>query len=187
MKTSSQIQFVARVGNYKRAGLEYDGKLKVLSVIMDYEYLWINLRVKGGAYGCGSGFSRNGDSYFVSYRDPNLEKTNQVYNGITEYVKNFTVDERDMTKYIIGTISDLDTPLTASAKGAKALFAYLTGLTQEMLQEERKQILNATQEGIRELAPIMDAILKEQVVCALGNENKIESSSLFENKINLFE
>lgn len=187
LKTSSQIQFVARVGNYKRAGLEYDGKLKVLSVIMDYEYLWINLRVKGGAYGCGSGFSRNGDSYFVSYRDPNLEKTNQVYNGITEYVKNFTVDERDMTKYIIGTISDLDTPLTASAKGAKALFAYLTGLTQEMLQEERKQILNATQEGIRELAPIMDAILKEQVVCALGNENKIESSSLFENKINLFE
>lgn len=187
LKTSAQVQYVARVGNYRRAGLDYDGKLKVLSVIMNYEYLWINLRVKGGAYGCNSGFLRNGDSFFTSYRDPNLEKTNNIYNGIPEYVRNFTVNERDMTKYIIGTISDLDVPLTPSGKGSKALLAYMTGFTQEMLQKEREQILNATQEGIRELAPIMEAILKEQVICALGNENKIESSDLFKNKINLFE
>ena len=185
--TSSQVQYVARTGNYKDAGFDYNGCLKILSVIMNYEYLWTNIRVKGGAYGCMSGFFRNGDSYFVSYRDPHLEKTNEVFEGIPEFVANFTVDERDMDKYVIGTISDLDQPLTPKNKAVRALTAYMTGLTFDKVQKERDEILSASQESIRALAPLLKAVIADEIICALGNAEKIEASALFSVKENLFE
>ena len=87
-KTSGQVQYVARAGNYIDAGYEYTGALEVLKVILSYGYLWNNIRVKGGAYGAMCGFSRlNGNSFFTSYRDPNLKETNEVYNGIYEYLR----------------------------------------------------------------------------------------------------
>lgn len=184
-KTSSQVQYVARVGNFVKAGYSYTGALKVLRVIMNYDYLWSNIRVKGGAYGCMSGFTRKGDTFFVSYRDPNLSATNDVFEGVPDYIKNFTVDERDMTKYIIGTISDLDTPLNPSAKGSRSLAAYISGLTSEMVQQERDEILNVNVASIRATAPLVEAVLKEQIICALGNEEKIQESHLFKEKINL--
>lgn len=123
-QTSAKIQYVTRAGNYREAGYDYTGALRILKVIMSYEYLWVNVRVKGGAYGCMSGFGRNGNSYFASYRDPNLRQTNEIYEGVPEYVEHFNVEERDMTKYVIGTISEMDTPLTARAQGARSDAAY---------------------------------------------------------------
>ncbi len=184
-KTSSQVQYVARVGNFLKAGYSYTGALRVLRVIMNYDYLWSNIRVKGGAYGCMSGFSRKGDTYFVSYRDPNLSATNDIFEGIPNYIKNFTVDDRDMTKYIIGTISELDTPMNPSAKGNRSLAAYITGLTHDMIQKERDEILNVDEASIRATAPLVEAVLKDQIICALGNEDKIQASDLFKEKINL--
>lgn len=115
-KTSSKVQFAAKAGNFIDAGEEYNGALQILKVIMSYEYLWINIRVKGGAYGCMSNFNRIGEGYFVSYRDPNLGRTLEIYDGVPEYLENFTVSERDMTKYIIGTISNIDQPMTPATK-----------------------------------------------------------------------
>lgn len=185
-KTSSQVQYVARTGNFRNAGYEFSGAMRILTVIMNYEYMWLNIRVKGGAYGCMSRFLRNGDSYFVSYRDPHMDETNQVYNGIADYVENFTVDERDMTKYIIGTISDLDVPLTPYSKGIRALGIYMMGVTYEMIQKEREEILTATQDTIRGLAPAIRAILEEGVVCAIGSEEAIGRSEILLEKRNLF-
>lgn len=64
-QTSAKIQYVTRAGNYREAGYDYTGALRILKVIMSYEYLWVNVRVKGGAYGCMSGFGRNGNSYLL--------------------------------------------------------------------------------------------------------------------------
>lgn len=175
-KTASQVNYVARCGNFREKGFSYTGALRILKVILSYDYLWLNLRVKGGAYGCMSGFGRSGEGYLVSYRDPNLAETNKIYEGIPEYLENLTVDERDMTKYVIGTISDVDTPLTPSVKGSRGLSAYLSGVTEEMLQEERNQILTATQEDIRALAPIVQAVLDTGSLCAIGNEEKVKKN-----------
>lgn len=186
-KTSSQVQYVARTGNFVRAGYSYTGALKILKVILNYDYLWINLRVKGGAYGCMSGFSRNGESYFVSYRDPNLAETDRVYEGIPEYLRGFTVEERDMTKYIIGTVSDMDIPKNPAAKGARSLAAYMTNVSYEMLQRERDQVLGAGQEDIRALAGLTAAVLDDGNLCVIGNDGKIEESrELFTEVKNLF-
>lgn len=126
--------------------------MKILQVILSYDYLWLNIRVKGGLpYGCMSGFGRSGEGYLVSYRDPNLKETNDIYEGIPAYLEAFDPDERDMTKYVIGTISNLDAPLTPSVKGSRGLSAYLSGVTEEMMQTERDQILGAAKEDIRAL------------------------------------
>ncbi|RHQ29647.1 insulinase family protein [Clostridium sp. AF27-2AA] len=176
LKTSAQVDYVARCGNFRDAGLEYTGALKILQVILSYDYLWLNIRVKGGAYGCMSGFGRSGEGYLVSYRDPNLKETNDIYEGIPAYLEAFDPDERDMTKYVIGTISNLDAPLTPSVKGSRGLSAYLSGVTEEMMQTERDQILGAAKEDIRALAAQVRAVLATGSFCVVGNEEKIEAN-----------
>lgn len=179
---ASQIQYVAKTGDFICEGYEYTGALRLLRIILSYDYLWINVRVKGGAYGCMNTFLRSGESYFVSYRDPNLSDTLDVYDRIPEYIKSFSPDERDMTKYIIGTFSALDTPMNPEAKGSRSLSAYLEGITYEQIQKERNEILNAQPEDIRRLADLVEAVLKKDSICVIGNENMIkESARLFEN------
>lgn len=172
--TSGQVQYVARTGNFRKKGYEYTGALDILKVALSYDYLWMNLRVKGGAYGCMSGFKRSGESYFVSYRDPHLKRTLEVYEGIPEYVRTFQADEREMTKYIIGTISGKDVPRTPQMQGSISKTAYFCGITEEMMQKERDQILNADVEDIRNLAPLVEAILSDDAVCVVGSETAIE-------------
>lgn len=179
---ASQIQYVAKTGDFICEGYEYTGALRLLRIILSYDYLWINVRVKGGAYGCMNTFLRSGESYFVSYRDPNLSDTLDVYDRIPEYIKSFSPDERDMTKYIIGTFSALDTPMNPEAKGSRSMSAYLEGISYEQIQKERNEILNAQPEDIRRLADLVESVLKKDSICVIGNENMIkESAGLFEN------
>ena len=175
-KYAGQVQYVARTGNYMHHGLQFHGALHILKVILGYDYLWNNVRVKGGAYGCMCGFLQNGNGYFVSYRDPNLKETNEIYEHAYEYVKNFTVSERELTKYMIGAISNMDTPLTPSATGTRSFNAYMSGYTEEYLQKKRDEVLHVTQEDIRNLAPLVQAIVEDDNLCVIGNEQKIEEN-----------
>lgn len=187
LKTAGQIQYVARAGNFVEKGLAYHGALHILKVILSYDYLWNNVRVKGGAYGCMCGFMQTGNAYFVSYRDPGLKETNEIYEQAYEYVKNFTASEREITKYMIGAISNMDTPLTPSAKGTRSFGAYMSGIDEEYLQNIRNQVLSITQEDIRAMAPIIKAVLEEGYICVIGNERKIEENKeMFDNITSLF-
>ena len=173
-KTSSKVQYVARTGNFIDGGAEYTGALQILKVILSYDYLWQNVRVKGGAYGCMSNFNRIGEGYLVSYRDPNLEKTMEIYEGVVDYLKNFNVDDRDMNKFIIGTISNIDRPMNPAAKGARSMNLYMNHVSAEMIKKERKQILDAQQADIRALAGVLQAVLDAGELCVIGSEEKIE-------------
>jgi len=184
---ASQVQYVARAGNYRAHGYEYHGALRILKVILGYDYLWNQVRVKGGAYGCMNGCMRNGDMYFVSYRDPNLSKTNEVYEGIPAYLEQFKADEHEMTKYIIGTISDMDTPMNPFAKGERSMTAYLQGMSFEALQNERDQVINATDEDIRNLKDLVASVLAEQNICVVGDDETLQKEAkLFKELKNLY-
>ena len=168
--TAGQVQYVAQTGNFRKKGFEYTGALNILKVALSYDYLWINIRVKGGAYGCMSGFKRSGESFFVSYRDPHLKRTLDVFAGIPDYVRNFRADEREMTKYIIGTVSSLDVPRTPQMQGNISKRAYFCGISEEMMQKERDEILTAQENDIRELAPLIGAVLSDEALCVVGSE-----------------
>ena len=175
-KTSGQVQYVAQNGNFRKKGLEYTGALEILKVILSYDYLWINIRVKGGAYGCMSGFKRSGESFLVSYRDPHLKRTLEVYQGVPDYIRAFEADEREMTKYIIGTISNKDVPRTPQMQGSISKAAYFSKVTEEMLQKERDQILGAQKEDIQALAALVEAVLADEQICVVGSETAISKA-----------
>ena len=119
---------------------------------------------------------------FVSYRDPKLAKTNEVYDGIPAYLEQFEADEREMTKYIIGTISELDTPLTPSMKGSRSLAAYLGERSFEQIQKNRDELLSTTVEDLRKLSGAVAAITEAGHICVIGSESKItEEKERFEH------
>ena len=170
---ASKITYVARGGNFRKHGYSYSGYLRILENIIAYDYLWLNVRVLGGAYGCNCVFTRGGESWLTSYRDPKLRETNEVFERIPEYLRDFDPDERDMTKYIIGTFSTLDAPLSPEAKGIRSLISHLQGLAFETIQRERDQILSAQADDIRGLADLMEKILSDHLLCVIGNESLI--------------
>ena len=185
--TAGQVQYVCRAGNFIREGLPYTGALRVLKVMMGYDYLWNQVRVVGGAYGCMCSFGRNGDAYFVSYRDPNLEKTIRTYEQAADYIAGCRLDEREVTQFIIGAVSELDTPMTPAVKGIYSLGGYMTGFSMERLQKERDELLAVTPEIIQGLGRQVAAFMKQDYICVVGNGNKLkESKELFMNMEQLF-
>ncbi|MDE6389063.1 MAG: insulinase family protein [Lachnospiraceae bacterium] len=185
--TSAQIQYVCRAGNYEAKGLPYHGALKVLRVLLGYDYLWTQVRVKGGAYGCMCSFGRSGESYFVSYRDPNLQNTIDVYENAADYIAHFEADERTMTQYIIGAVSEMDMPMTPAMKGTYSLTGYMTHYPFEQIQKNRDELLAADADTIRGLAEYIRAFMDAECLCVVGNEENIkENKDLFENTEYLF-
>lgn len=180
LMSAAQIQYVCRAGNFAKKGLAYTGALRALKVMMSYEYLWTQVRVKGGAYGCMCQFGKTGESYFVSYRDPNLEKTIEVYEKAADFVEGFEADERTMLKYIIGAVSALDTPMPPQVYGTYSLAGYLTGFSEERVQQERDELLATDVETVRGLAAYIRAFMDDDCLCVVGNEEKIkEQKDLF--------
>ncbi len=180
---ASSVQYVCRAGNYKKAGLKYTGALRVLKVILGYDYLWNNIRVKGGAYGCMSAFSTNGDCYFVSYRDPHLNNTINVFEGTAAYLSEYNVSKRQMTQSIIGAISTLDTPVTPFNRALKSLRAYMCGEDDAFFQRERDELLATDVETIRDLSKYVKAVIDENNLCVVGGEEKINSNKAIFDEI----
>ncbi len=183
LKDASQIQYVAMAGDFAKEGYEYNGTYRILNTILGYDYFWIKVRVQGGAYGCNMNSSRQGDLVFVSYRDPNLAETIKVFEATGDYLRNFDADERDMTKYIIGTVSGMDTPLTPYQRGIRGLNCYMAGITYEDLQKTRNEVLDAKAEDIRALADPIDAAIAQKNICVVGNEDAITANAELFNKI----
>ncbi len=175
--TAGQVQFVATAWNFGEEGLQYTGALSVLQIIFSYEYLWINVRVKGGAYGAMCDFTREGIGFLTSYRDPNLSETYDIYKNAEEYVRNFECSDRDMLKYIIGTISKVDAPMNPSTEGMFGFYCYLMGRTDEERQQARDEILATDQNTIRSLAPFLEGVKRAGTVCVIGAKGKVEKDA----------
>ena len=174
---SGQVQYVSRAGNFVDAGLPYTGVLNVLNVLLSYEYLWVNVRVKGGAYGCYSKFNRNGDSTFSSYRDPKLMETNEVYENMVNYLENFEADEKEVTKFVIGAVGGADIPLTPFADGERSFNAYMSRISEACIKKSRNEMINTTVADLRDMAKYVKAVLDENIMIVVGSEAKIKENA----------
>lgn len=184
---SSQVQYVALLGNFKKAGLEYTGSLNVLSDVLSNDYLWTGVRLQGGAYGCMCGFSRTGDTYFVSYRDPNLKKTIEVYKKAADYIRKFPKDEELAARFVIMAIGEMDTPLNPSANVLKAYGMYKLGITDEIRQKERDEVLATDSKTIRKLAAYIDAVCEKPYFCTVGGEEMLsKEGDIFKTIVPLY-
>ncbi len=183
----SQVQYVARAGDMSRNGIEYDGAFNVIRTAVNVDYLYQRVRVRGGAYGCGTSFAglRNKVAMW-SYRDPNLRATDEVYKGIGEFLRTAEPDEDDMTKYIIGSFSPIERPLSPAASVSRSFTAYMTGDTTEELNERRAQMLDITLADFRKAADMFDAVCAQGYFCAVGNEKAIrDDAELFDELVSV--
>jgi Zn-dependent M16 (insulinase) family peptidase len=188
MLSASKVQYVVKGYNFRKLGYAWNGKISVLNQIISTDWLQNQVRVIGGAYGGFSSFSPYGAAYFMSYRDPNLKETLQIYDSTTVFLEKFNADETAITRFIIGTIARLDQPKTASQKGRTAMQCFFEKTTSGMLRKERKEILSTTAEDIRGMKKMVGDILAQNTWCVYGNEAKVrENSHLFKELINIDE
>lgn len=184
LMTSSQVQYVGKAANFRSLGKGYDfsGAMLLLETIMRYDYLWLKIRVQGGAYGAFANIGRSGNVMFASYRDPNLAETFKVFDGIAEYLRALDVSDREITKYIIGTMSGIDAPKTPKNIGQAARACYFQGITLADRQKSRDEVLSATLKDVKNTAELIDDCMRQNIVCALGNENTLkENAGLFKS------
>ena len=184
--TAGKVQYVAQGGNFIDHGFKHVGPMSVLETILRYEYLWIRIRVQGGAYGAFANFYDDGNMIFCSYRDPNLLETLDVYKELPQYLRDFTLTDREMRKYIIGTMSSLDLPMTPALRGPRAMGMYFSGAKLEVKVEFRKQVIACKPEDIVALADVVEPVLNDNHICTMGNEQKIkDAGNVFGNIVTL--
>lgn len=187
LTTEAKVQYVAKGFNYKELGFEYNGALRVIENILTLDYLWNKVRVMGGAYGVNVNVLKDGSVYISSYRDPKLAETINAYDNIFNYLKDFKGGEREIVKYILGTISRLDFPLTPSMISDISDSRYFAGITYEDIQKERDEILSLNSETVQSFSSLFKMGMEENYICVLGNEEKIQSNkSIFENITKVF-
>ncbi|MBN2416137.1 insulinase family protein [bacterium] len=184
--TSSKVQYVLKGYDFRKLGYDWDGSIRVLNQVLSTDWLHNQIRVIGGAYGGFCQFMKSGPAIFASYRDPNLSKTLENFDGSPGFIASFDPDEEVMTRYIIGTISGMDQPLTAADRGNVALTRWLEKATKAELQAERNAVLTTTPGKLREMQQFLSDILGRNALCVYGNENTIKSEKeLFKNLISL--
>ena len=181
--SSANVQYVSKGYNFKKLGYDYNGSMRVLATILNGDYLHNRIRAQGGAYGAGIAFNRAGNITTFSYRDPNLEETLKTYDGMADYLKNLDIDENELTTYIIGSISRLDPSMTPHMKGQIATTRYISNISQEDIQKTREEVLNTKLDDIKRFSPLLEATMKEDYLCVLGNENKIRENEEIFNKL----
>lgn len=162
--TPGDVNFVALSNLFDKE--KYIGSLNLLRTLFSYEYLWTNIRVLGGAYGCMSYFKKYGTYQFTSYRDPNLNNTNNIYFGVYEYLKNINLSYDLIEKMIIGTIGQFDNPLSIRDTYKKSLTDFFNGTTDEMIKKDRKELLATTIDDIKKLSELFINI-KDSEECAI--------------------
>ena len=183
--TTGAVGFVALCGTWRKAG-PYTGSLRVLNTLLSMDYLWQNLRVLGGAYGAMCSFGLLGPSYFASFRDPNIRSTRDAYRAVPEYLEQLDLPQEILDSFIISTIGSMDFPYTPSVQGKKDFGAYLVGVTPEMQQKERDQVLNCSNEDLKALAAYVREVLREDNFCTFGSAAAIEKDKdLFDRTENL--
>jgi hypothetical protein len=184
--TASKVQYVLQGYDFKKSGYTWDGKMRVLNQILSRDWLTSQIRIVGGAYGGFSSFSPSGFVYFGSYRDPNLKETLDNFKATPEYLHNFEADKTTMTRYIIGTIAQIDRPLTPSQEGNLAVQYYFENISREDKQKERDAVLTTTADDIKNFEKLVSDILSQNIYCVYGNEEKIQANKeLFKELVNL--
>ena len=184
--SSANVQYVSKGYNFRKLGYDYNGSLLVLSTILSREYLHNKIRAQGGAYGAGISIDRTGHLITYSYRDPNLKETIETYDSMADYIRNLNLTKNDLTTFIIGTISRIDPATTPHMKGETATGRFISNVSQDDVQKSRDEILNTRVKDIKDCVDILESSMKENYVCALGNENKIrENKELFNNLVQL--
>ncbi|MFH1196659.1 MAG: insulinase family protein [bacterium] len=184
--TASKVQYVFKGYDFKKLGYEWNGKIRVLDQIISTDWLQNQIRVIGGAYGGISSFSPSGFVYFSSYRDPNLKESLDNYDATPDYLAKLEVEDKEMTRYLIGTVANLDNPFTAQQRGNVAVRNFIEKMTLQDAQKDRDEVLATTLKDVKEMKKMVADIMAQNNYCVYGSEEKVNANKdLFEKVVTL--
>ncbi|MBF0780837.1 MULTISPECIES: insulinase family protein [unclassified Granulicatella] len=173
---ASDVQYVAQGFNISLDGLSYTSQLFVLKNILSLHYLWNKVRVQGGAYGAFTLITRDGDISFISYRDPHTTNTIEIYEQASQFIDDLQLNTQELTKAIIGTIGEIDAPRSPKLYGEAAFLRYRLGITFDMVQQERTQILQTTLHDLKQLSSFIQTAMNHHARCIVGNKKSLEQT-----------
>lgn len=171
--SSANVNYVAKGYSYKNIGKEYNGNIAVIKNLVGSDYLYTEIRAKGGAYGQGLLVNQDGDMVATSYRDPHIINTLKVYDNIADYIRNLKLTDKELKDAIIGSINTFDPNLSPQDKGELAMSRYITGLTEEEVEKNKEECLKTTLEELKEYAEVIEKVMEKEYICVIGNEEKI--------------
>ena len=174
------VSFIAFGTNMQKYGFNHGGRFQVLSQIMSYGYLWEEIRVHGGAYGCGFSAGMTGNMVFTSYRDPSPLNSLEVCRRAGDFIRDFTESGEDLTRYIISSISGMDGLVNSARRGYGQEMNYIRGTGYEDLLDIRQQMLSLTREELAELAELFDKAALDASVSVVGNSTAISPDDSWE-------
>ncbi|CAK9315812.1 unnamed protein product [Citrullus colocynthis] len=173
----TQVNYVGKAANIYETGYQLDGSAYVISKFISNTWLWDRVRVSGGAYGGFCDFdTHSGVFSFLSYRDPNLLKTLDVYDGTVDFLRELDLDDDTLAKAIIGTIGDVDSYQLPDAKGYSSLLRYLLGITEEERQRRREEILSTSLKDFKNFADALEAVRNKGVVVSVASPEDVETA-----------
>ncbi|NLZ75207.1 MAG: hypothetical protein GX914_01740, partial [Erysipelotrichia bacterium] len=173
IRVASPVGYAAMTANVRDDIKDIKGNLAVVNKVLGLDYLWNEIRAKGGAYGCGVS-SRANNILFYSFRDPNPRRSIDVYKATNDYLDNFYKNVGSIDNYIIGTIGDSDPLLTAKTKISTGNAEYFAGLTYQDKCNVRTQILTTTKEDFLKLKEIFKKVNEEGSICVVGGANLLD-------------
>ena len=169
------VGFAGMGVNLKRLGRSYSGCWAVLANVLNYTFLWGEIRVQGGAYGCGFGGRNDGDLFFYTYRDPQPARSLAVMRNAPAYLRAFCRDEPDLTGFILGAVSVLDPLRGAESKLGAGESRWFRGVTEEEICLRYAELIHTTAADLLALAPVLEALAAGNAVCVVAGKPLLEA------------
>lgn len=182
----SDICFAARACDPRRLGIDVTGAWAVAANALSYDYLWNEIRVKGGAYGCGFRAAGERQTAFYTYRDPAIDPSIERVERAGAWLGRFEPDEAAFEGFIVSCVSGMDAPVKPYALTKRRNTTYLAGLDPHAREERRAQMLAATPAELRSLGADVTRIAAESPTCVFGGREVIAKSNANFNIVDLF-
>ena len=181
----SDICFAARACDPRRLGIDVTGAWAVAANALSYDYLWNEIRVKGGAYGCGFRAAGERQTAFYTYRDPAIDPSIERVERAGAWLGSFEPDEAAFEGFIVSCVSGMDAPVKPYALTKRRNTTYLAGLDPHAREERRAQMLAATPAELRALGADVTRIAAESPICVFGGREVIAKSNAGFNVVDL--
>jgi Zn-dependent M16 (insulinase) family peptidase len=173
----AKVNFVGKGADLFSLGFQPSAAISVANKHLNTTYLWDKVRVQGGAYGGSSSYDPFSGGYaFLSYRDPNLLKTLDAYDGASAFLSQ-SIGEAEIKSSIIGVIGSIDSYMLPDAKGFTSLLRHLSGNSDELRQKRREEVLSASLKDFRALGEALGEVAQSGHVVVLGSDTAIEEAN----------
>lgn len=174
----SDVVYAAVGCDRRLLGSDYSGNWLVASRILSFDYLWNEVRVKGGAYGVGFQITRAGNTRFYSYRDPRLDETLERFAAAGAWLAQAPLPADEFEGYLVSTVAGIDAPVKPRELARRQDGQFFAHMAPGARLKTRAEVLAATPDSVRALGETTARVASENMVCVFGNKDIIETAEI---------